>query len=367
MRPSLRPVSFDTIPGWNSDDPSEVLPGLLDCANHTRTIKPYKTGSLGIETKDFSDLFAAVQNLQDVTAETTRRLFESHCIPCLITPEDSESGFVTGYYEPELSVSDRKSDQYHHPIYRRPEDLVDIDDTNRPENWDESFVFGRSTGNGVIEYHDRQAIEQGCLQGRGLEIAWASDRIDVFFMHIQGSGRLRYPDGTVRRVTYAAKTGHPFTAIGRVLIAMGEQHPDKVTMQSLRKWLAQNPERVDSVLWHNRSFIFFREAPVIDASLGPVAAAKVPLRAGRSMAVDRMIHTFGTPIFVCADQLRHLTSHPFRRLMLAQDTGSAIIGPARGDIFTGSGDEAGEQAGTVKHQADFYVLVPKPAVKRILN
>jgi membrane-bound lytic murein transglycosylase A len=168
----------------------------------------------------------------------------------------------------------------------------------------------------------------------------------------------------VRRVTYAAKTGHPFTAIGRVLIDRGELTPETVSMQSIRSWLADNPQRVDELLWCNRSYIFFRQADFDDPEDGPIAAAKVPLTAGRSLAVDRLLHTFGTPIFVAAETLTHIGNTPFRRLMLAQDTGSAIIGPARGDIFAGSGSAAGDLAGTVKHAATFYMLIPAGAAER---
>ncbi len=184
-------------------------------------------------------------------------------------------------------------------------------------------------------------------------------------MHVQGAARLRYPDGTVRRITYAAKAGHPFSAVGRLLIDRGAIDAKTVSMQSIRDWLYAHPDQVDEVLWHNRSYIFFREAEVDDPEAGPIAAAKVPLVAGRSLAVDRLIHTFGFPFFIRSESLTHLDhGKPFQRLMLALDTGTAIVGPARGDIFTGSGYEAGEQAGTVRNDADFFILVPKAAAAR---
>jgi membrane-bound lytic murein transglycosylase A len=166
------------------------------------------------------------------------------------------------------------------------------------------------------------------------------------------------PDG-VRRITYAAKSGHPFTGAGHVLASLGEIPREAVTMQSIRAWLRDNPKRVNEILWRNRSFIFFREAPVDDPALGPVAAAKVPLTPGRSVAVDRLLHTFATPFFIHAPDLAAFGAAPFARLMIAQDTGSAIVGAARGDLFAGSGDAAGAIAGVVKHRADFYVLLPR--------
>jgi membrane-bound lytic murein transglycosylase A len=164
-------------------------------------------------------------------------------------------------------------------------------------------------------------------------------------------------------VTYAAKSGQRFTGAGKVLIELGEIPADGVTMQSIRAWLKANSSRVDEILRRNRSYIFFREAEVSDEALGPIAAAKVPLTAGRSVAVDRLLHTFGTPFFIDAPTLAAFGEAPFRRLMIAQDTGSAITGPARGDLFAGSGDSAGEIAGVIRHDADFYVLLPRGLVE----
>ncbi|MGN6448886.1 MAG: MltA domain-containing protein, partial [Brucella intermedia] len=190
-------------------------------------------------------------------------------------------------------------------------------------------------------------------------IAFVADRVDVFFAHVQGAARLKLRDGQVLRITYAAKTGHPFTGIGRILVADGEIPASEISMQAIRRWLAEHPDRADDLIWRNRSYIFFREAPVDDPDAGPVAAAKVPLTAGRSLAVDRLLHTFGTPIHVSAPTVTVFDGEPFARLMIAQDTGTAIVGPARGDLFAGSGEAAGEIAGGVKNDAEFYALVPR--------
>ncbi|MCR9136942.1 MAG: murein transglycosylase A [Alphaproteobacteria bacterium] len=364
MALSLVPVSFDQLAGWQQDDPTPIIEGLMDCGRHVASVKAYKTGSMGLTCADLAPAYGSAADECPRSACEARRFFESHFQPFQIRTAEEKAGFVTAYYEPELEVSSRRSARFCHPIYKRPHDLIALDDTNRPAGFDASLAFGWKTDGGIKEYPDRRAIDQGFLDGRGLEIAWAASRADVFFMHIQGSARLCFEDGSMRRVTYAAKTGHPFTAIGRVLIDWGEQHPDRVTMQSLRRWLMDHPDRVDALLWRNRSYIFFREASVDDPDRGPVAAAKVPLIPGRSLAVDRFIHTFGMPVFIDAEKLIHLSDQPFRRLMLAQDTGSAIVGPARGDIFTGSGSHAGELAGRVKHEATFYALVPNAAAGR---
>ncbi|MCK3778300.1 murein transglycosylase A [Ensifer sesbaniae] len=359
----LEPVSFDDLPGWRDDDPTKVIEAMRRCQKHVSTVKPYRTGSLGISVDDLMPALSASSADID-TAEGARAFFEKHFVPFLIGP-DAGSGFVTAFYEPEIEVRAEANETYRYPLYRRPADLVDIDDSNRPDGMDPYFAFGLSDGDRISEYPDRRAIEQGYLTGRGLEIAYAKSKIDVFFVHVQGAARLVFPDGSRRRVTYAAKTGHYFSPVGKLLIERGKIDAATVSMMSIRAWLEAHPDDVDEVLWHNRSFIFFREAAVEDEHLGPIAAAKVSLEPGRSLAVDRLIHTFSVPFYIASESLTRLDDgKPFQRLMLALDTGSAIVGPARGDIFTGSGFEAGERAGAVRNTADFYVFVPRAAAAR---
>ncbi len=358
-------VGFADLPGWADDNPAPLLAALERCRRHVTEIKPYKTGAFGLATADLMPAFEAARSVETSDAGAARAFFEAQFVPFRIVRADGEAGFVTAFYEPDVFVSAVADETYRYPFYRRPLDLVDVDETNRPSDLDAYFAFGQERADGIGEYPDRKAIEQGYLEGRGLEIAYARSLVDVFFAHVQGAARLVYPDGSVRRITYAAKTGHPFSAVGKLLIERGAIDAATVSMQSIRQWLADHPDEAQSVLWHNRSFIFFREAEVSDPALGPVAAAKVPLEPGRSLAVDRIIHTFGVPFFIASDSLTHIDGgRPFRRLMLALDTGSAIVGPARGDIFTGSGDEAGRLAGSVRNAATFFVLIPKAAATR---
>jgi membrane-bound lytic murein transglycosylase A len=363
---ALRPHSFDELKGWRDDDPSSLFPVMARCLTHMRGSRPYKTGSLGITSDELAAIFESAGATRPDGPAAARAFFEEHFQPFRVVPA-SGSGLVTAFYEPEVEVFEHPGEEFRYPFYRRPADLIDIDDTNRPEGFDPAYAFARQGKEGIGYFPRREAIDRGCLDGMGLEIAWARSRIDVFFAHIQGAARLVYPDGRIQRITYAAKAGHPFTGIGRYLVDIGEIPLADVSMQSIRAWLADHPRRQDEVLWQNRSYIFFREAPVEGLSLGPVAAAKVPLEAMRSLAVDRMIHTFSSPFFIRSETLTHLTDgQPFARLMMALDTGSAIIGPARGDIFTGSGDQAGNLAGNVRNEAAFFLLVPKPAAGRFL-
>lgn len=364
---TLEEVSFEALKGWQDDDPSGLFAAMENCCRYIAEVKPYRTGSLGLTSDDLLGLRAAISDAKRASASEARAFFEENFRPFLVRRIDGRSGFVTAFYEPEVAVSDEQDEEYRFPFYSRPDDLVDVDDSNRPVTLDASYAFGKLSGGVIGSYHDRKAIDQGALEGKSLEIAWARSKADVFFIHVQGSARLRYPDGRRGRITYAAKAGHPFSAIGKLLIERGEIEPSQISMQAIRAWLAAHPGQMDEVLWHNRSYIFFREVPFGDANEGPIAAAKVPLVAGRSLAVDRNIHTFGFPFFIRSESIRHLDDgKPFGRLMLALDTGSAIVGPARGDIFTGSGDVAGELAGTVRHDADFFILIPAKATPRFL-
>jgi membrane-bound lytic murein transglycosylase A len=362
---ALEEVSFADLPGWQTDDPSQLLPGMRSVLAHLRNSKPYRTGALGLSADDLLPLLVACDQQWPEGPQAARQFFEQQCIPFRVSPSTGKSGFVTAFYEPEIEVSLTRDSVWKYPIYRRPPNLIDLDETNRPQHIDPSYAFGLDEAGKIAYFPDRQQIDDGYLEGQGLEIAFARSKVDLFFVHVQGAARLRFSDGSLKRITYAAKAGHPFSPIGRLLLDRGEIDPATIFMQTIRAWLGQNPDKVDEVLWHNRSYIFFREADVDSLDLGPIAAAKVPLIAGRSLAVDRLIHTFGFPFFISAPTLTHLDAgQSFGRLMLALDTGSAIVGPARGDIFTGSGDEAGELAGTVRNEATFYILIPRKAAER---
>ncbi|MEQ1951574.1 murein transglycosylase A [Mesorhizobium sp. CN2-181] len=362
LSPAFVPVDFADLPGWTEDDQSLAFAAFRRSAFHVLT-KPYRNGSLGVDFAAFGPAYAEARAIDTLEPVEARFFFERHFVPALVRPEGAEKGLVTGFYEPEVEASPVRTADFTVPLLHRPEDLVDIDDSNRPLGLDPYLAFGRNSKDGIVEYFDRDEIERGALAGRGLEFAWLASKVDAFFIHVQGAARLDMPDGSTRRVTYAAKSGQRFSGPGRILADLGEIPLAQVTMQSIRAWFAAHPNRIDEILWQNRSYIFFREAEVDDPALGPVAAAKVPLTPDRSMAVDRLLHTFGTPFFIHAPSLTAFDGKPFRRLMIAQDTGSAIVGPARGDLFAGSGDAAGEIAGVVRNDADFFALLPRALVE----
>jgi membrane-bound lytic murein transglycosylase A len=353
----FRRLSFGDLPGWREDDKSAAFDAFRRSALHCRD-KPYRSGALGVAAGAFRDACQAALRHERLSPGDAEAFFEQHFVPFRIVPEEPAGGLLTGFYEPELQASAEPTERFRFPLLARPGDLVDLDDSTRPAGLDPYLAFGRRAGDTVVEYFDRREIECGALAGRGLELAWLESRIDAFFVHVQGAARLKMTDGSLRRVTYAAKSGQRFTGPGRVLAELGELDPDAVTMQSIRAWLAAHPDRVDEILWRNRSYIFFRFTEVGDVRLGPIAAAKVQLTPGRSIAVDRVLHTFGTPFYLDCPDLAVLDGRPLRRLLIAQDTGSAITGPARGDLFVGTGEAAGEVAGVIRKRAEFYMLVP---------
>ncbi|BCM16252.1 murein transglycosylase A [Mesorhizobium sp. J8] len=349
--------SYSDLPGWDEDDHLAAFAAFRRSACHA-PVKPYRTGSLGIDFNAFAEAYAEARAVSAPDRPQARSFFERHFVPMLVRA-DNGAGLVTGFYEPEVEASPVRTERFTVPLLSRPADLIDIDDDNRVAGMDPYLAFARRTDEGPVEYFDRGEIERGALADQNLEIAWLAEKVDAFFIHVQGAARLKMTDGRLIRVTYAAKSGQRFTGPGKILSEFGEIPLERVTMQSIRAWFKAHPDRVDEILWQNRSYIFFREAAVDDAALGPIAAAKVPLTPGRSVAVDRLLHTFGSPFYIDAPTLTAFDQKPFRRLMIAQDTGSAITGPARGDLFAGSGDVAGEIAGVVRNAADFYALVPR--------
>lgn len=351
---TLTPLAFEDLPGWAADDHAASFSAFRRGAAALDSHPP-KPRLLGTDPVALTELLRLAGKLpEDLPQHAARDFFERHFLPANVVPVDG-SGFFTGYYEPEVSASRTRTSIFTVPLLAPPADLVEIEAGSQP-GLPADFRFARRTNAGFEEHPDRGAIMAGALNEEALAIAWLADPVDAFFIHIQGAARLRVADGSLIRVTYAAKSGHPYTPIGRVLIERGALPHGGATMPAIRRWLAENPDHAPEILATNRSYIFFREAPVSDPLLGPIAAAKVPLTAGRSLAVDRLLHTFHAPVWV---ETTLADGTPLQRLMIAQDTGSAIVGPARGDIFFGSGDEAGEKAGGLAFPGRFVMLLPK--------
>ena len=355
--PLLAPVPFSGISGWNADDHAAAFrafrSGFTVLAN-----SPPKTRALGIDGAAVQRVASLAVAAGDLDTGRAKRFFEDHFTPHRLQVR----GFVTGYFEPEVPARRTRAAGFDVPLYRRPDDLVDVGDAERPASWDPGIRCGRKTPDGLQPFFDRAAIEAGALVGRGLELAWLQDPVDAFFIHVQGSARLILPGGGTMRIAFDGKSGHPYTSIGRLAVERGILRREEAHKDGLEAWLKSHPAEARALMHENRSFIFFRETELAETD-GPMGAAGVPLTPGRSLAVDRTLHTFHVPVWVDVEGLAapDCAERHFRRLMVAQDTGSAIVGPARGDLFFGSGDRAGSLAGRVQHRADMVVLIPASA------
>lgn len=364
---AYQPVSYADVPGWHQDDHAAALAAFLgSCAAvvaQAETGKPQATAALtAIAGRLASVCRQALVLARDgqLGPSQARTFFEAQFTPHRMLHTGAE-GLLTGYYEPELEGSLKPGGRFRFPVYRRPPELVNLVSEAERGSVGSAFTHARQRPNGSLEtFETRQEIETGALEGRSLELVWLADPVDCFFLHIQGSGLIRLPDGTGMRITYDGKNGHPYTSVGRYLIDNGAFSPDDMSLDALKAWLAADPVRGRQAMWQNRSFIFFRalRPDEADSALGVMQVALSP---GRSLAVDVSAHVIGSPVFVEAPTLTHAsgTGAGFARLMVAQDVGSAIRGPERGDIYFGTGFEAGALAGITKHAGRFIVLLPK--------
>jgi len=362
-------VGFKDLPGWDKDDHLAAFKAFLVSCPRIKAAgrAGNKAGAVAIPPELLAACDAAAKVPAPVTRAAARAFFEREFTPHRVVHASPE-GLLTGYYEPVLEGSRTPTEQFSTPIYKRPADLVNlVHEAQRGAKADQ-LTHARKTAKGTEPYSTRAEIEAGALEGQNLELMYLADPVDTFFMHIQGSGRIRLTDGTTVRVHYDGKNGHPYTSIGRYLIDQGILAADKISLGALRRWLRNDPDRGRHVMHQNASFVFFRELAGDEAS-GPLGVLSIPLVAGRSLAVDAGVHAIGTPVNVSSPALTHATQTTkkdgFHRLMVAHDVGSAIRGPERGDIYFGSGDAAGRLAGVTKHPGNFYVLRPGSAAAAI--
>ena len=357
---TLTRTTFADLPGWQTDDHLAALKTFVKSCD--KVIKGIPGVPEDATSVALADACRAAIALKSPTKASAKAFFEARFVPNRIVHKDS-CGLLTGYYEPVLKGSRTRQGPYQTPVYRRPPDLLNVVAETQRAVKSDTLTHVRKTDAGTTPYYTRAEIEQGALANKGLELLYLADPVDVFFMHIQGSGRIHLTDGTTTRINYDGKNGHPYTSIGRYLTEKGMIDADKVSMQNLCKWLRADPDRGQKVMWQNASFIFFRELKG-NADAGPLGAVGVPLTPGRSLAVDPTYAPLGAPVYVSAPTLKPAggkKGSSFNRLMVAQDVGSAIKGPERGDIYFGSGDNAGKVAGVTKHPGNFFVLVPLPA------
>jgi membrane-bound lytic murein transglycosylase A len=297
-----------------------------------------------------------------VSAGAARAFFETWFSPLAIGAGSATSGLFTGYYEPELAGSWRQTQGFRVPIYGLPGDLVSVDLGRFRSDLAGRRIEGRLDGDRLVPYPTRAEIDaQGLVEARTL--LYADDPVSVFFLHIQGSGRVRFSDGSIERLAFAGTNGWPYTAIGRILVARGALDFPNVSLQTIRAWLRAHPLDARRVMEADRSFVFFSLAPLGNPALGSPGTEGVPLTPAASLAVDGRLHPLGAPVYLSTTVPDINPSRPdrnFATLLVAQDTGGAIRGPVRGDVFWGFGALAQEIAGRMKSRGRFFVLVPKP-------
>ncbi|WP_369810063.1 murein transglycosylase A [Bradyrhizobium sediminis] len=354
------PVAWADIAGWSEDD---HLAGYKAFRTSCRPIAaqrnpPSDPKALGTSLRDPCRIAKGLDLNEGARAKA---FFEEHFLPLRISRVGEGEGFVTGYYEPVIDGSRTQTDVYTVPVYRRPSNLF-VRGTSQSSAGlpNKGQVYRKIGRRKLVPYYDRAEIEDGAIAGRGLEICWLKNQTDLLFTQIQGSARVKLEDGSTIRINYDAHNGYPYTPVGRILIERNIIPKDQMSMQKIREWMEQNPDGSNELRRQNRSYVFFREVNLSDKDEA-VGAQGVPLTPGRSIAVDKALHVYGTPFFIEGELPieSELSKTPFRRLMIAQDTGSAIVGPARADLYFGAGAGAGKVSGRLRHNARFAILIPK--------
>jgi membrane-bound lytic murein transglycosylase A len=343
--PLMTPTTFSALPGWQEDDLRQAWPAFMASCRAIGSRADWKTACTAAQVVDARD------------AGAIRQYFEANFVPNLVRAEDgSDTGLITGYYEPMLHGSRKRGGAYQTPLYKVPDDLLTIELASVYPNLKNMRLRGRLVGKKVVPYSTRAEIEHANLPGK--ELLWVDDAVEAFFLEVQGSGRVQLDDsGETVRIAYADQNGHPYKAIGRWLVEQGELTVEQATAQGIKAWIAAHPERRQELFNVNPSYVFFREERLPDPSVGPKGALGVPLTPARSVAIDPHFLPLGAPLFLSTTEAG--SDVPMRRLMMAQDTGGAIRGAVRADFFYGFGGTAPEKAGLMKQRGQIWVLLPR--------
>jgi membrane-bound lytic murein transglycosylase A len=353
----LEPIAFSELPHWSSDSISEAwLPFQRSCTQMKKL--PANTVFLNNQTlSQWQSVCSAALQYKTASEENIRLFFETNFVPHRVSSLGNKTGLFTGYYEPKVKGSLKRTPHYNVAIYKRPLDLVMAENlfVLRPDKPELKGVriAGRVEKGALRPYATRAQIEKSTLL-QGAEALWLSSAVEAYFIHVQGSAAVELPSGQTVRLGYDGTNGHPYTSLGKVLIDRKQLSREAVSMQSIVQWLLKHPQEAAALMQENDSFVFFK----LQQQQGPVGAQGVVLTPGRSLAVDPAFVAFGTPVWLVASPVTAQSS-PVRRLLIAQDKGGAIKGPIRGDVFWGTGDTAGAMAGMMKSSGHYYLLLPK--------
>ncbi len=341
-----------TAADWRCGHPYDADTGSVQRASWLAG-GPFVAGDAGIPT------WLRARALPPGDDDAARAFVEHDLQPYAVAADTgATTGLITGYYEPEARGARTRGGDYQTPLLSRPTDLIQVDLGDFADDLKGRSIGGRLQDGKLVPYYDRAQIEHGALAGRRLDLLYLADPIDVFVMQIQGSGRVKLPNGRVVRMVYAAQNGRPYIPIGRLLAQRGEIPIEQVTMQSIRAWLNAHPTMGAALMDENPSYVFFKEAANISPDEGPPGTLGVALTPGRSIAIDRKFIPLGAPVWIATTD--PLDGSAWQRLMVAQDLGGAIRGPVRADIFFGWDADAENRAGRMRQQGSVYVLLPKP-------
>lgn len=359
----LKPASFSDLKGWGSDDMEGFMEAYLISCNRILKRGADEAFSSDKNFGTYGDWQAPCREAQSMSArsaQSTRAFIERNFKVVQATAAGNPSGLFTGYYESTLRGSRTKGGVYQHPLLARPDDLVMVELGEFREELKGQRIAGRVLDGKLKPYENRAQIVAGKLPKENFKpIVWLDNPYDAFFVQVQGSGVVHLEDGSTMRVGYAGQNGHPYYAIGRELVKRGIYKKEDVSMESIRRWMSENPAQADELMNTNPSYVFFTEnKDVGEKTAGPVGGEGVSLTARRSLAIDRSKIPYGIPVYL--DVVYNDDAQtPIRRLMMAQDTGGAIRGAVRGDFFWGGGAEAEKMAGPMKAKGGYYFLLPK--------
>ena len=338
-------INFDDLPGWSQDQ-------------HAQAFVALHKGCARLKDKpDWQTICTTANALGKPNNGDARLFFENHFTPHTLRGEKGKtSGMITGYYEPLLHGAKQADQRYRYPLYKAPEDMLTIDLASLYPSLKGKRVRGRVVGKKVVPYYTRAEINGDDQPLRGQELLWVDDRDQLFFLQIQGSGRVKLPDGKIIGAGYANQNGRAYISIGKKLIDMGELKREDVSLFSIKSWLKSHPQDADTLLNENPSYVFFVLRDQVED--GPTGSLNVPLTAERSLAIDPKFVDLGAPIWLNTSYPGE-EQHPLQKLVMAQDTGGAIKGQLRADLFWGTGERAESMAGNMKQAGEMYILLPK--------
>ena len=340
---ALRATGWDAVANWREDNPQLAWSAFIGSCGALKNQPAWQS------------VCSVATALQEPAREMVVRFFETNFTPYqVINADGTDSGLVTGYYEPLLNGSRKRSARYHVPVYGVPDDMLVIDLGEVYPELKNMRLRGRVDGRRVVPYYNRAQIDSGTAPVTGKEIVWVEDSIELFFMQVQGSGRVKLDGKETIMLGYADQNGYPYRSIGRLLVERGDLPLEKASMQGIKAWAKQNPDKLQELLNYNASYVFFRELP--RDLPGPLGALGIPLTARRSIAVDARYIPLGAPVFLATTMPN--SRQPLNRLMIAQDTGGAIRGAVRADFFWGFGEEAATLAGRMRQSGKMWVMLP---------